>query len=168
MPSEVKGGKELARVLKLLPKEIGAKVLSSALMTSSNVIAKEIKARAPVREGGLKSFGGGRKSAARRRAGEGRLGGFLKSQVKRRRLQRATNKQAAVGITLGTAFYWKWLEFGNSRQPARPFVRPAFDDSVRPAIRTLTEDLAKKIEKAAVKLAGKFKTSGLATKRRRR
>lgn len=164
MASEIKGGKELARILNLLPKEIGAKVLSSALMTGAGVIQREIQERAPVRkDANAKAFGTGRRSAR----SKGRLGGFLRKSITRRRLRGNTNKQARVAITLGNAFYGKFLEFGTSTITKKPFIRPAFDDSGPLAVKKITGDLGKKIEKAAVKLAGKFKTSGLASRRRR-
>lgn len=162
MASEIKGGKELARILKLLPKEIGAKVLTSALMSGAGVIQREIQERAPVRKGSTaKAFGSGRRSARNK----GRLSGFLSKSVKRRRVRGGSNKQAGVAITMGNAFYWFFQEFGTSRQAARPFIRPAFEAAGPRAVVKITDELAKKIEKAAVKLAGRFKTSGL---RRRR
>jgi HK97 gp10 family phage protein len=47
-----------------------------------------------------------------------------------RRLGRAGKKYADYG----NLFYWRYLEFGNSRQAASPFMRPAFDRSAGAAL----------------------------------
>lgn len=38
------------------------------------------------------------------------------------------------GITMGDAFYWRFLEFGTSRMAPHPFVRPAMK-GIRPGAR---------------------------------
>lgn len=43
--------------------------------------------------------------------------------------------------------WWWWLEFGTSRTPARPFMRPAVDAQYKAAIETMRQTIAAEIEK---------------------
>lgn len=36
--------------------------------------------------------------------------------------------------TAGDAFYWKFLEYGTQKMPARPFIRPAYDSKKQEAL----------------------------------
>jgi HK97 gp10 family phage protein len=49
----------------------------------------------------------------------------------------------------GPAFYARFVEFGSSRQKARPFLRPAFIDRIDAAIAADRERLALAVERAA-------------------
>ncbi|MFC1121885.1 HK97-gp10 family putative phage morphogenesis protein [Pasteurella multocida] len=44
-------------------------------------------------------------------------------------------------------FYWRFLEFGTSKMPARPFLRPAFQQSKNQAAKAIIETLHKEIVK---------------------
>ncbi|MGC7561339.1 HK97-gp10 family putative phage morphogenesis protein [Pasteurella sp. PK-2025] len=44
-------------------------------------------------------------------------------------------------------FYWRFLEFGTSKMPAQPFLRPAFQQSKNQAAKTIIETLHKEIIK---------------------
>jgi HK97 gp10 family phage protein len=52
-------------------------------------------------------------------------------------------------------FYWKFMEFGTSKLPATPFLRPAFEAKKEDAIRRIGEKLDERIQKYAVELARK-------------
>ena len=45
------------------------------------------------------------------------------------------------------------LEYGSSKQPAEPWLRPAFNSKAQEAISTIESDLKKRIEKIVAKLA---------------
>ncbi len=45
--------------------------------------------------------------------------------LKRRITSAATGLNGRVGFSDADAFYWRFVEFGTVRVPARPFVRPA-------------------------------------------
>lgn len=44
-------------------------------------------------------------------------------------------------------FYWRFLEFGTSKMPARPFLRPAFEQSKNQATKAIIETLRSEIIK---------------------
>lgn len=56
--------------------------------------------------------------------------GLLKSAIYRvYSKDNSTDKKITyhVGVNKRKAPHWHWLEFGNSRIPAQPYIRPAFD-----------------------------------------
>ena len=55
--------------------------------------------------------------------------------------------------TDGNTYYWRFIEFGTERQPAQPFLRPAFEAQKENALAVITDTLAKGIESAAKKVA---------------
>jgi len=129
----IEGAKELDRVLKKLPKKIRGKVLRQALMAGAGVIRKAMRQRAPV------------------------LTGKLKMSIAARRDRAAERGGASVAVKvgpLGRGFYGMFTEFGTSRQPARPWARPAFEESKRAALDKTGGQLGKAIEREAARLAG--------------
>lgn len=144
--TRIQGARELDRVLKKLPKQVRGKVLRQALMAGARVIAKAMRARVP------EVTGVGKKSIATRRDREGERGG--------------ASVAAKVG-PLRRAFYLMFREFGTSHQPARPWARPAFEESKRAALDKIGKALGKSIKKAAARLAGPLAKSGLVKRRRK-
>lgn len=49
------------------------------------------------------------------------------------------------------SFYWRFQEFGTSKMPAHPFMRPAFDKKKEEAAEAIRAYLAARIEKEAAK-----------------
>ena len=75
------------------------------------------------------------------RSGEGRSGLKI-SRVK----TKGDTKTVLVGIEKGDIseiFYMKFLEFGTSKMPARPFLQPAYESKKSEAIRILKEEFQK-------------------------
>lgn len=54
-------------------------------------------------------------------------------------------------LTGGDAWYWFWVEFGNSKMPARPFMRPAFESMKRRALVVFGRELRIGVEKLAAR-----------------
>ena len=48
----------------------------------------------------------------------------------------------------GKVFYWRFLEFGTSRQPATPFIRPALSKNIEPITNKFVEVFDAEIGKA--------------------
>ncbi len=159
--TRIEGAAELDRVLKLLPKAIGERVLANAVRAGAKIIRDEARAKAPVRvSGGLIRLG--------KKSSKGRIPGFLRANIITAKARRGTSSDS-VTIHVGPsrkAFYGLFQEFGTRFHSARPFLRPAFDNNVEKAIKVIGIKLGKDIERAAVKLAGPLAKSGLVKRRR--
>jgi len=103
-----------------------------------------------VKEGGLKQVKKltGQKVAARSKFGIRHI--FAQDKATRRA---STNKTGLTGFKGGPAFYWRFLEFGTSKMPARPFMRPAAQAGSGRASAVAIEEMKKGIERVAKKLA---------------
>lgn len=146
--SRIRGLNRIDAVLKQLPPELVKSALASSLRAGLLPVQREIQARAPVRaEGGAKRFS--------KKAQKGRLPGFLRASVARKR-GRATPHSMTVGITFRKAWYWFLQEFGSSRQPARPFVRPALEASANEAFAAFARTLQPAMKRAVDRLAAKY------------
>lgn len=66
------------------------------------------------------------------------------------RFKRETGRKSAENPN--DPFYWSILEFGKSTRTARPFIRPAFEQTKREAAEAIKEALRRGIEKAASEL----------------
>lgn len=83
--------------------------------------------------------------------------GVTKKSVRRRRLnKKSKNKhRASVGIymhkgtgkTHGSAYYWRFIEYGTKKMPATPFIRPAYHNHEAEAVDRFKSRLAKSIKK---------------------
>lgn len=47
--------------------------------------------------------------------------------------------------------HWRFIEFGTSEQPARPFMRPALENNVDKVVQTFVQDLNTNIDRVAAK-----------------
>lgn len=54
--------------------------------------------------------------------------------------------------TDGRVFYWRFLEFGTSRQPATPFMRPALANNVQKVTDTFSQSFSAELDKEIAKL----------------
>ena len=143
--AKLKGADELARVLRALPDKLGDPAMASALRKGASVVKKEAAETAPKRTGTLR-----------------------KNILIKKAKDRDRGEVAYEVGPAGRAFYGLFAEFGTSRQPARPWLRPAWEASKRPALDTIMKTLRKNIDRAAQKLAGRYRDSGLSKKVRRR
>lgn len=142
---ELTGMEELEKVLRQMPDGLAERDLASALRKGANVVRDEAQKNAPVDDGDLKD------------------------SIKVRK-QKSGKGEAAVIVapTKPAGFHAHFIEFGTVKQPAQPFLRPAFDSKQNEALEVIITSLAKKVEKTALKLSGNFKKSGLAKRKRRR
>lgn len=174
---KLSGFEEAARLLRALPPEVEREALNTSLRAGARVIAKEAKARAPVRAapGGFGLFVGklklftptttrkreaaikaGKKVKPREQSGAGRLPGYLRAQIGVKTVPKSDAQATGhVVVTVGKAFYGMFAEFGTRHQPARPWLRQAFDATAPPALQAIAKNLAGGIERAANKLRGR-------------
>lgn len=137
---QVEGLKELNAALQALPEELRAGPLRRAVSAAAQVVQEQAWVNAPIDEGTL------RRAIYRARDKEN---------------SSAVQETYIVGVRYGRryrrrrmdAWYWRFLEFGTSRMPADPFLRPAFDATHDRQIEALRARLARAIELAAAKLA---------------
>lgn len=141
---KLEGVEELAKLLDELPLRVEKSVVRSAARAGATVIKKAVTDRAPV-------HGGDRQSKTSERYGP------IKSKIKLARLKRGIG----YGITTGSAFYAKFIEFGFTDRagrfhPPKPWFRPAVEGSLSDAVAKVIDSLAKGIAREAAKLAGSY------------
>lgn len=159
------GASGLSKLLGDLPKKIGERVALKALRSGARLIQKEAAANVPIRtqEGFKAVTTGGSKF---------RLPGLLKKSirvVRNRDAERQRGKSFVVSVGPSReAFYGMFLEFGTKHISAKPWLRPAFDGNKKEATVKIGVSLGADIEKAALKLAGPLRKSGIVKRRRGR
>jgi HK97 gp10 family phage protein len=137
----ITGFRELSAQLSAMGASVGGKSLRSAAMSAALPVVRAIQAAAPEGDRMHRTY-------------KGRLvsPGFLRRNIARKSFLSKDRTAAVVLIgPKSEAFYGKFLEFGTSKIPRRPFIEPAFKASI-PAINArLEERLKELIAKAAVK-----------------
>lgn len=134
------GGAELTRALEALDQKVKKKILRSAVVAGAAVVKKRAKQIAKSK--GIEDTG----ATIRNIAGK----------VEKQRSD--TYAQINIGVRHGKPkkgaknqddpWYWWQHEFGNSKMAARPFIRPAFEESKEQVIEVMTARLRKGIESA--------------------
>jgi len=158
--TEITGGKELARVLRALPKQLAVRDQNFATRKGALVIAEAIKARAPISDDV-----GRRRRVRSKKTGESFQGkdyGKLVDNIKATKVKSDSRFQSKYFIHIGRAFWGLFQEFGTTRHGANPFMRSGFEASREKAIGTVAVELRKRLPRTAKKLAGSFSKSGLA------
>jgi HK97 gp10 family phage protein len=134
---ETKGFKELNNLLKELPKNVENKVLMRSAVGAARAGAKVIKEAAPV---------GDEPSEASKKYGS------LKKNIRAGRAK-ARKRSAREALIHTRDAFWGWFyEFGNPRQPARPWFVPAFKSASTRMLDEIKSRLGKGIEDEAKKL----------------
>jgi len=136
--SGVRGLAEAQRALKQLPEKLQGRVMIAAVRNAASLLRTEIRKAAPR---------GQTQSDASKRYGR------LRQNVRLVRLKRVPKGSAAFRVNTGNAFWGVFYEFGTSRQPARPWFRPAIETASDAALDRLRVRLAEGIAKEAEKLA---------------
>lgn len=131
---EIKGLRDLEAQLKFLPNRVRLNIGRRALKAGAQPILQRAKMNAPRRTGTLQSS-------------------------LRVKLGRSRRPQSLL-VTIGTRkesdmFYAAFNEFGTGHQPARPFLRPAFDSEKDAALGIIIRVLKQEIEKK-VPARGRF------------
>lgn len=156
---QFKGGRSALRAGAL---EIAAQVRVNAAAINDPKTAEEISKNVAVRfspktfreNGNLKFrvgiLGGARASAGSKQA----------LATERRRQRRGTASLEELGEIAGKGsgnpggdtYYWRFVEFGTEKIPARPFMRPALPQSAQRATDAFTSGLDKVLDRAIKKL----------------
>jgi len=143
---DVKGLKELDEFLKTLPEKIQRKALMQATSAGARVIRDSARGRIPVRTNPRGPIKVGKDAL------KARLPGYLRASLGIWRIKKGAKGTVTYGVgARGYAFYGKFLEFGTKYITARPFLRPALDNSYLWAIEAVASVLKQKIEREIAK-----------------
>lgn len=138
---KVEGLAELERKLKELGPKISKNALRAATNAGAEVVRKAAIARAPIKSGTLKKQI--YKKQIRELSNEHQQTFFV-GVLSRRKKTKGKNP----GV-IKSAFYWRFIEFGTVKMPARPFLRPAFDSTKQSAISAIKSKLKSYLDKVA-------------------
>ncbi len=141
------GFKELAARLKALGPRAAKNTLRRAVAAAAAEIKKEAKNLAPVDTGEMKKDIQVKRERDQK---DGPLAATYSVFVRTGKKSRASGKARNVDKD---SWYWRQQEFGNSKMPAQPFMRPAFESKKEDAVRIIAEKLDEGIQKAARELA---------------
>lgn len=149
---QINGLRELDEALKNLNDKMKDKVLSKALNKALNPMRKDAKFFASIApEPHIMITKGGRRVVVQR--------GLLRSAIRKRKVPKREmgelgGQGVAMGIYVGKGTkqkeyprYWHFVEYGTSKMPAVPFLRPAFDKNVRNAVDIFAKTLKDEIDK---------------------
>lgn len=139
---QLKGTKELARKLSELGAAAGGKALRNAALLAMTPVVSDAKRRIPVND---------RDYLKRSYKGTPIAPGFAKSQIAKKTLisRDKTRAYALVGVKPEAYYATQFVERGTSKQPAQPWLRPAFRTNRREVLRRLANQLRKNIMKVA-------------------
>lgn len=142
---KVEGMKELQRALEELPEALANSVMSKVLRDRAEPIAATARQLVPVDSGALRNSITVSTRLTRRQFGEHRKEG---------------PRDVEVFIGPGSLPQAHLQEFGTFKDPAQPFMRPAWDQHRNSVLEGIAGDLWRAIEKAAMRLAKKTGKGG--------
>lgn len=152
MTNQVFGGKELEAALKQLPKATAKNVLRRALQRAAEPIVSAAEANAPHGQ-----------------TGELKASEIASTRISRR--QKSSAPKSGVTVFVGPSGLWGSLahliEFGTSKAPAHPFLRPAWDENKDKVRSMIADEIWKALAKAARTLARKAERGNLSKAARR-
>ena len=148
--ASTEGFAELAKRMRELPDLLARKSLRGAVNAGASVIKKEAQLRAPKLTGALaKNFYQKQIKEASTVLSQTFYVG-VRSGLARYAKTKANKKAGRAGKVYkdsGATFYWFFLEFGTSKMPARPFLRPAFESRKNDAVTAIGEKIRTELEK---------------------
>ncbi len=144
---DLKGVAELVGTLEELNSQSALKVGQVAGREGAKLIRDELKASAPV----------GTEPVRKKRRGIGRLRDNIR--IRRRRPQKQHQIRFSVGV--GRAFWGLFSELGTARQPAQPWMRPAFDTAAPRVVAAMADLIGTGIIREAKRLRRKARKLGL-------
>lgn len=154
----VEGLRELEAKLKAIAAEFGGKKainpVRNALRKAGRIVQKSAQQKVRVKTGAVKEniiVTNVRKSPP----GEIGVNVTVRAKAKAYKDTPANRRKGAVGGSYqayGPLYYARFLEFGTSRQPAYPFMRPAFEENKNTLPGIIRDELAVQIERAVAKL----------------
>lgn len=153
LKTELVGFKELGEQLKQFAADVAEKELRASTLAATNVVRKRVRDNAfanfTMRTGTLD------RAIFNKYVKGDSDGRWLQTYVigvrQGKRYALKKNGKAQRG-TKQDAYYWWWLEFGTSKMPARPFIRPALPATHDAAIGAMKARLQKGIAKQSARI----------------
>ena len=137
---KVEGLADLRRKLRELPEKMDRRIVTDALRAGGQVVRAEAISRAPMAARPHKVGAKGKRRWV--------LPGNLKKAIRVSSQKSEFFASVAVGVR-GSAFYWRFLEFGTRFIRPRPFMRQAFEISKEKALARIVERMKARIEAVA-------------------
>jgi HK97 gp10 family phage protein len=164
--TQIAGLKELLAGLSALPFELGKNAIYAALGGAASVVRKEAQNRVPIlsqsdpavqrgvrKPGTLKRAI--RVSRSKRNKGQNGLYEVIVrvKPLKGRQVKAFKNTTGRAGRdNSDDPYYWWWVEFGTSKMPARPFLRPAFETTKDQQLAAMRARMKAGLDRAARKI----------------
>ena len=131
MSNEIKGLGELIKNLNSLPDKLEKKVIRAAARKGANII------RDKARQNVQKDTGNLQKSIITSGV---KITGKIAFRVSLKQRKTKNSKDP---------YYGRFVEFGTSKTPAHPFMRPALDESESEVLEIVVNDIKSNLEKAS-------------------
>lgn len=135
MMVDVIGEEKVIAAIDALEKKLKRKILSKALRAAAKIQLRAARQMAPVRTGRLRDSLKVRVAPGRNKKRGGKV---IKMGV-------YTGKKTDLGITDDT-YYPAYLEYGSSKMPAQPFMRPAFEASAAESKQAATQIIKRELK----------------------
>ena len=156
MQVKIDGLDQVMKRLETMGPELRKKGLRTAMRAAANTVKKSAQAKAPVDTGAMrKNITIQAASRTAKRVGGvafrvGVKGGALApgSKVRYGRSRKGKKGGQAEG---GSTWYFRLVELGTSKMPARPFLQPALRDNVSKIIGQVASDINTALDKMAAK-----------------
>lgn len=136
------GFKELSQALKELGPRVARNSLRRAVSSGAAVVRNEARRRARKDTGEMAKD----VQIKRERDTKGAMSATYSVFVRSGKKSRLSGKSRDVQKD---SFYWRFLEFGTSKMPAHPFMRPAFEAKRMQALEAIQAKLDEGVQKAA-------------------
>lgn len=154
----LQGLDQLKKTLKELPKEYGEKILRGGLRKGANIIRDEAQQNAPILKVPVEHRRAGvvRERVVTRRSKKTMFGVFVGVKpLSKGKIKKFKKGGGKSGENPEDPFYWVFSEFGTSKHPAAPFMRPAFESKKWDALNAITDNYKRRAVSVAKQLAKK-------------
>ena len=140
----IKGADQIIKKLDRLAAAGKLKASRAALLQSANVVKKAAVTKAKALDDPTTANDISKNVTAQFDRGSFRRTGDVKYRIG----IAGGAKAGGDGGKGGDTFYWRFLEFGTKNMPARPFLRPAIDETKEAAVDKFAEAMERQIDKA--------------------
>lgn len=153
---KIHGLNEIKNTLKDLPTVLGEKVIRAALRAGAKPIRDEARANAPILKNPdpRRKPGTVQKAISTRRSKQDKYGVYVSVKpLGKKKISSFKQGGGKAADNPDDPFYWIFSEFGTSKMPADPFMRPAYESKKYEALQKFEEYSKKRVVKEAEKLA---------------